>query len=523
MKPDNTPHPRLVLAALLIFVALFHFVTMPKFHYQGDNLAIKAEAAHMVNTGRVGFAYGEKEALGDLATMDGQYFFANESSQRLFSKYGFFYSASYLPPVWLKKLVTGSLEVVDISEPMTFAFNCYNILWSLLYLIYLYRLYRHFGLGRGLAVALVFLSVYPSYIWYYLRSPDKEVLQMVSFTGAVYHALRYLGSRREGRPSSRHLAAALAWGGYTYLLKPLYALLLVAIGGAVLTDALLGRWRRSGAPRTAWRGAYWRPLCTLGAGAVLIIALSLAHNYLRSGEIFDAGYRQDSTVPIEFVFTAGHFFRGLATYFVLPGVGNWFLHQPLLILAVFGYPAFYRKHPMESWFLIAVFTTILVALCFHVEWVGEWCYGPRFCLHLIMIAVIPAVEVLPRLVAWPKGIFRRAIKVLAVVACAGITLVSLQAQVYINTWYYFTFYAFSTQMAMLNSDMVNQYFDTMPHRAQLNRDLTLYRHHGRKFALLESIDQAQLPAGTVAAIYGLTDELIDRYSWNFLFLPPPGP
>ena len=521
MKIENNASSRFAFFALLTVVAVFHFVTMPNAFYPGDNMAIKAEASQLVNTGRAGFDVSEKDALGDLVTQEGQYFFVNEARQRLFSKYGLFYTLSYVPPIWLKKQITGSLEVVDVSASMTFAFNCYNILWSLLYVAYLYRVYRYCALGPWQAAGLVVLSVYPSYVWYYLRSPEKEVLQMAAFAGAVYHMLRYLGSSREGRPANGQLMAAFGWGGYTYLLKPLYALLLLAMAGSAFYDALC-RWRQAQG-RHAQFAPWLRSLLSMGGMLLLIGVISLVHNYLRSGAIFDAGYRQDTTVPIEFVFTPNHFFQGLATYFLQPGNGNWFLHHPLLLVALFGYPAFFRAYRMEALFLLAALVMLLVALCFHVEWVGEWCYGPRFCLHLIMMAGIPAGQSMAWLLAPSQGgMVRKAARTAALAGVVMVSLLSLRAQLYINSWHYFTYYYYFVPFDSLKIEAADQYFSAMPHRALLNRDLTLYRREGRKFALLDSIDQAQLPAGTVAAIYGLTEEVIEHYRWNFLLLPRPG-
>ena len=520
LKISIDTHPRLVLGALLVVAALCHFISMPKFICQGDNLAIKAEAAHLVNTGEIGFDPDEKAALASLGKEDGQYFFPNESRHKLFSKYGFFYTISYLPPIWLKKQVTGSVDLLDASKSMTFAFNCYNIVWALVYLSYLYCLYLYFCRNRWLAVALVFLSVYPGYAWYYLRTPDKEVLQMASFTAAIYHMLRYLGSSRNGAVSPWHLVAAFLWGGYTYLLKPLYVLLVVGMAAATVADAFCRR-RQGKAASVGDIFTHAKALAIMGGMVLLITVVSLAHNFLRSGVVFDSGYRQDKTVPIEFIFSIGHFFRGLAGYFVLPGIGNWFLHQPLLGLAVFGYPAFFKKHRAVSGFLLAVFCMILTALCFHVEWVGEWCYGPRFCLHLIMMASLPAVEALPRLLVWPTGMIRRTGKTLAFILFACVMLISLRLQFYINTWHYFTFYYYSTGMGKLNLETSSRYFEHLPQRALLNRDLALYRRDHRKFALLEAIDQEPLPENTVAAVYALTEQVIEKYRWNYLLIPPP--
>jgi len=512
--------PRLVLGVFWVIAGLFHFVTMPRFTYPGDNMAIKAEAAHWVNTGNIGFDPAEAGMLEDLVTQEGQYFFANPASRRLFSKYGFFYSASYLLPFWLAKQITGGVEVLDDSVPVTFTLNCYHLIWALIYLIYLYRIFRSFCCRQGLALALVFLAVYPSFIWSYLRAPEKEILQMTAFAGAVFHMIRYLGSSRELRPSGGQLTMALCWAGYAYFLKPFNVLLLVAMATATVSDALRHGLTLGTGPGERAVSPWRKPLAALGLTLIGIAILSATHNVLRTGTMLDAGYGQDRTVPAEFIFTLDHFAKGLATYFVTPGNGNWFLHQPLLLLALFGFPAFFQRYRSESVFLLMGVSLPLVALCFHVEWVGEWCYGPRFCLPLIMMAVIPAAPALERLVSpglWGGG---RAVALALLVAT---TVVSLRGQFLINTWHYFTYYYYFVPFDTLKIELATRYFEQMPNRALLLRDLTRYRQEGRKFALLTDIDQAGLPPATVGFVYALTDRVIDQYRWNYLLLPQPNP
>lgn len=520
MTPPANLQPRLFLLGLLVVAAIFHFVTMPRFPYQGDILAIKAETAQLVNTGRIGFSFSEKDQLGDLAEHSGQYFFPNQARQTVYSKYGLLYSLSYLPPLFLKEYFTGELPLVDMSEEMTLAGNCYNIVLSLLYLVYLYKIFFHFNRNWWQAALLAGLAVYPSYFWYYLRSPEKEIIQMVPFAGATYHMLKSLRASQQGQPSWKDLGLSLFWGGALYLLKPLYALLLLGIGMFAGHDLF---WRYSGARGLSTpAGRNWlKSVATLMAMTSLIVALSLLHNFLRSGSFFDAGYRQDTTVPIEFVFTVEHFMRGLATYFVLPGNGNWFLHQPLLLAALVSYPSFYRRYRTESLFLLTVVLLHLATLCLHVEWIGEWCYGPRFCLHLVMLSIIPAVETASRLLAPGEERIKQLGRWLVMAVFSAMLLVSLRAQWYVQTWHYFTYFYLYTPFDDQHLEEATVYFAKMPHFACLNRDLSLYRQAGKKFPLLQAIDRLQLPASTTASIYTFIDESIDAYYWNYLLLKKP--
>lgn len=50
----------LAVVAALLGIAILRFLTMPKFIYPGDSAAIKVEAAHLINTGRIGVDYDER-------------------------------------------------------------------------------------------------------------------------------------------------------------------------------------------------------------------------------------------------------------------------------------------------------------------------------------------------------------------------------------------------------------------------------------------------------------------------------
>jgi hypothetical protein len=511
----------LMVFAGLLGIAILHFLTMPKYIYSGDNIAIKVEAAHLINTGRIGIDYKEAEIIsGRLLEYRGQYFYDNDLKQKHYSKYGLFYTLCYLPPLMFKKIVTGELPYLDASDQIMLIGNCYYILITLIYIAYLFKVFSLFNKNSWQLAALVLVAIYASYNWYYLRSPDKEIFQMVSFTAAAYHTLRFLRPDHQEIPSGKQLGLALAWAGFTYLLKPLYALLVIVI--AAFATWRLYRSYRSAKETCLAPGSPWRySVIILTTMPLLIMAISFTHNYLRCNNIFIAGYGQDTHDPVEFSFTAAHFLGGLATYFIKPGNGNWFLHQPLLLLALGGYANFYRTYRTEALFLLTVVAVHLLVLCFHTEWIGEWCYGPRFCLHLVMCAAIPAALGIQKLLARSPTRNGNTIRGGALLTLSVLVLLSLRAQIYVNSWEYFIFYRYSDPFYETKQESLSEYFSEMPHRALLNRDLALYRDQGRKFPLLNKLDNTDLPIETKEALYAFTEETIGMAEWNYLMLPKP--
>lgn len=507
---------RAVLTATLIFIALVNYITMPRFFYSGDNMAIKAETAQLLNVGRIGFHYAEKSQIDGFLEQRGTYFFDNSHAETYYSKYGLAYTLCYVPALYLKKVVFGKLSIIDTSDNTLFIINYFSIILSLIYSYYLYQIFSLYNQSPWQRMLLVLLSIYSSYVWYYLRSPDKEIFQMVSFTGATYHALAFLRTPVRGTPSWKHLSAALAWAGLTYLLKPLYVLLF-------LTVLAFSGWKLKSYYRREQASS--QPMLSLLSAATIIssavLGISMLFNYLRTGSVMVSGYGQDMRFTEEFIFTASHFYQGLATYFWKTGNGNWFLHQPLLILAVFGYVGFFKAQRNEAIFLTVVATPILIALCFHCEWIGEWCYGPRFCLHLIMVASIPAAGALRMLTTRPTGRSGKTIRLAAFTTLAVIALISFRAQIYVNSWHYFTSYDFSGGIESLNRAELNKYFANLPHRAVLYRDLSRYNTAGKRFAMLDAVDQSDLPDGSKAGVYNYLAELFSKDNWNYMLLKNP--
>jgi hypothetical protein len=297
MKTGARRSGDLWLLGLLGVIAVLHLATPPKLFYPGDNFAPRAEAAHLINRGELGFDDVFRPILRDLVAQRGQYFFENDKRQRLASKYGLANTLAYLPPLLVEKAIHGELAVISTRPSLLRILNVYHTLLVLGAAAYLYGIAGRFAgeggrarregwrqesrahsnsysepspagedvpspgrcsaailaaqvqagslhyrsrekglhaVGGGLPAFFVLVAFYTSYAWYYLRAPALEIYQFLPFFGFVYHGLKGLDAQGRTVMSCKHFAVAILYAGVLMLLKPLYVLLLVPLWGAVL-------------------------------------------------------------------------------------------------------------------------------------------------------------------------------------------------------------------------------------------------------------------------------------------------
>jgi hypothetical protein len=386
------------LVGLLALIALLHLATPPKLFYPGDNFAARAEAAHLLNRGELGFDYVFRPILGDLVEQRGQYFFENDARRRLASKYGLGNTLAYIPPLLIEKLIHGELPVFCTTPSLLRILNVWNTLWVLGAAAYLYGIARIFGEGGrwkvegggthprplqggdvargGWSALFVVAAFYTTYAWYYLRAPALEIFQFLPFFGFVYHGLRALQRSEQGL--GKDAAISILYVGALMLLKPLYAALLVPLWGAVVLR-VEGR---------GWRGVI--------VPTLLVIAVLLAVNAWRYGSPWETGYGQwlnaDGSVNTRLspaLFRTG--FRGL---FLQPLNGwNVFVYAPLFLFALFGIPGFVRRSGAAAVFVLAVSAVLLAAVCCTAAWTGAMAYGPRYALFAVLLGSLPVLEV----------------------------------------------------------------------------------------------------------------------------------
>ncbi len=434
------------LLYLLLFVGIVNSLTMPRFFYLGDSFAVRAETAYLVTEGELGIPYAERQRIAAFVAHRGQYFFENDRSRRFASKYGFGNTLFYIPPMLAEKWYRGSLDLLPQSESLLLFLNIQNVLLTLIVLLYLYKSVSFYTSRSSLRVGFVLACLYCSFVWHYLRAPTLEVFLLFGVSGFTFHMLAFLRSVDDPVPGTRrpwiHLSLATTYAGLMVLMKLFSVLFLVAAWLFALCSrpASLSFSRRLKHNLTR----DLRPqLAHLLLPSVIAVALVLSLNQHRFGSALEAGYSQWVTDVGDAGWAAPGFSTGQWSPALLGHVcGSSCFREGIRTsfstsrcLALVGVPAFWRKHRLDCAFLAFVFSTNLVALFFFASWRGEWCYGPRYLVPVLMVGVLPAVEA----AGWLRGSARSAVGIAGLSLLGLILAVSLRLQVCVNSLPYFAY------------------------------------------------------------------------------------
>ena len=121
--------------------------------------------------------------------------------------------------------------------------------------------------------------------------------------------------------------------------------------------------------------------------------------------------------------------------FAVTARGSVFLHFPLLVLALAGYPSLFRKRPLET-VAMALFTLALLVLNSRFRnWQGDAAYGPRYMLPVLAVASLPALEAL----GWIRTRLRPGRASPPPPLVALVLLASVRLQLYVNALPFFAF------------------------------------------------------------------------------------
>ena len=550
-----------VLVLLFVGIAAFHVVTMPKMFYPGDNFAPRAEAANWIMTGQLGLDYSWRPRLGGFLEQRGQYLFENDEKRLFYSKYGFANTLLYLPPLLAEKLYAGKVDGFRGTRTQMLFLNIYQVLFSLGAVAYLYGLTSFFTKRKWLRVLFIVLSVYTTMLWHYLRAPTMEIFQITPFLGFCYHSLRYLRGRTAGADGSvwRHLAAAVCWAGVIVLLKASFVLLFVAVWPAAF---LVRPERQACAPPGTCRAFslvaglvsnvfanlrkdYKRYILWLLLPSVFFAVCLLGVNYYKFDDPFESGYQQWKRKDgSDFMKYSVEYAPKAFKEFFITGNNNanvWITY-PLFLFAVFGVWSFTRRHTTEALFLGFVFVTNLFAMCCLSFHTGEWCYGPRYLLHVLIIGSLPFITLCELILRLPKK--RVLAGAMLAVVLAVVSAWSFRMQWHMNSLHYFTFYyassiasgtAKSIQESVLKSvppnlkdqweerlstkrDEIRAYFRNPFHRGLIHRDIVRHVEHGAPFPPFESVKAMLPPAQQEKAAAHLRKLLAQQVQENLWFL-----
>jgi hypothetical protein len=421
-------------APLLAAVAAAQLLSIPRLPYPGDNQVARAEAVNLVQRGALGFPLAEKPFAG-FAAVRGQYLFENDAKGLMYSKYGFGHTLLYVPVAVAGRLLAGGPIPPLGGYPGIFWAQC---LWGVLFAVgcaaLLHRLAAGFTASPLLRAAFVVASIYPSFVWHYLRAPTLEVFQIFFFLAFCAFALDVVRAARAGAPATRPLAAATACGGFLLLLRPTFGVLLpLALALALAAGP-------EPTPGARLRGALGQRRRLLALGVALpgaaLLGLWLAVNVVKTGSPLDSGYHQwfgaDGLRVNRFALSALP--DALRGFFLAAGNSNVLLHHPLLAVALAGWPLLLRARRAEALALLACGGAAALPILFVTNWDGDWCYGPRYLVHAAVVLSLPALALAERLRGAPAAL-RRTVAAAVAVALA----VSFAFQVRMNGVHWFAY------------------------------------------------------------------------------------
>jgi hypothetical protein len=279
---------------------------------------------------------------------------------QLYSRKGIGMTLAALPIYWLALQVqaVGNVQAGMLTNAGVTA------LTGMLIFLSLRRL--RFGQGTSLLTALAFGL--GTMAWPYARYFFSESLCGLGLMLSLYALLRF-------RDNPGSLSPLLAGAGLgVALLARLNNALAAPFLGLLLLAYLARRHGRH------WQ-AYVVPVLLFGLPIFAALGVSGGYNWIRFGNPLTTGYLPEErfSAPL---------FEGLYGLTLSWGKGLlWY--NPLLMVAVAAWPAFYRRHRAEALLVAAI---VLSTLLFYAPWYLWWAghgWGPRFLVSLLPLAALP--------------------------------------------------------------------------------------------------------------------------------------
>jgi len=119
-----------------------------------------------------------------------------------------------------------------------------------------------------------------------------------------------------------------------------------------------------------------------------------------------------------------------------------FLFSPILILAPVYFRGFARRHPSEAAAILAMSVSSLLLYSKIYLWHGQWCFGPRYLVHLVPLLLLP-------LGPWLQTVPKRAWMAVAPLVAAGVLVEILHVFVNVSYVYWHEGYTYAEPFAYL--------------------------------------------------------------------------
>jgi hypothetical protein len=292
-------------------------------------------------------------------------------------------SLIHVPGVLVHRAATALLPAVDQPARAIGSHLGPSLLGALVCLLFM-EIALELGVGfRATSLSALVLG-FATMIAVYARSPWSEITQTAAFAGFFLWLLRVAKD-----PSRK---AALWFGIWAALLVNTKLIFALALPGAAL---FAGRQilQKHG------RDVLLRTVGTAALGALPGVVMVLGYNFARTRSLLGTGYN---------IGGGGEVFGeqlpiGLWGLFLSPGKSV-FLYNLPLVVALLALPHAWRTRSRD-WAVALLLTAAPVVLVYSrfYFWAGDWCWGPRYIMFLVPIALLPAVFLLDDLLRSPRA------------------------------------------------------------------------------------------------------------------------
>lgn len=498
-----------------LFYLTVAILTMPRYSYPGDNFVPRAEAIYLAKHGDFGIPRERAKNYGGAGIPRGQYYFENDAKNMLYSKYGIAYTVAYLPPILIELAVNPDFDFGRADRGYFFKQSIYLIFLGVIFVFYLYRFVSIFSNSQLLCTFFTLISIYSTFLWYYLRAPALEIFQLPAFIGACFHGLFFLHRLMLGDNSKSNwmnLLFSTLWSGSLVLMKSSYVFLGFAISVfPFFVDPI---------EPSCWK----RPFVSLFKNIkqyswaliipwLIIFAILLTFNYIKFGDVFDSGYMQwlaaDGTPKTKFGMS--YFSANFMKIFVrIPNDFNIFKLYPYALLGILSLYPFFRKRLVDGLFILAVTVPGVFLLLIYNMADGQWCYGPRYFLFYAIMFSFPFVWVCDFYVSKVNIVYKSSLLI-----CCMIPVLYLSwVQFIINSSHYFANYYLNDYFRQTKQPSLVAY--TKRGRWNFYKDLFYYRQGWGSYYPLDVI-RSLIPLENQSAWMAIKNTVDFHARPNFYF------
>ena len=422
-----------IVFLLLALILIVNVITMPSRPYIADPVYTRKASINLINKGAINIPVPN---IGG-GNERGQYFYENVEKSKWYSKYGIMNTLMFTPPLLLEKCYTGQLCEKDVfSKQRVFFLNIFNILWTLIFSWFLFKILSFYTNSLLAIVSFIFSALYTTFLWNYMRAQSGEIIQLMFFSIFYYFIIRFKnqGSRESiiTKTSALSLFSAILFLLFLCLTKQIYFLLLPLVFLFVplikyqseenILLYFFGQLRKN----------FKVYLIYLYIPVSILLIIVLAVNNYKFGSPINFGYTQ--WIREQSLFS-GNIFDGLYGFIFEPQ-RSIFIHFPILLFSVFGIRWFYKNYSFDYLFSISIFVVFFLVNSKFPNWKGDWCYGPRYLLFILPFLSIPFIKLLETLF---KKTRKKKNIILAVLVIITLFF-SMRLQTYVNAVDFFTYH-----------------------------------------------------------------------------------